>query len=61
MGSNSTLRFRSVFLKCMYLVTYFLAIYDLFFLYPRHLLKTYFPPRQLVDVDVVAALVGGGW
>ena len=30
------------------------------FIYPRDLLKTYFPPNRLFDVDVVAPLVGGG-
>ena len=36
-------------------------MYELFFVYLRDLLKTYFPPSKLFDVDVVAPLVGGGW
>ena len=31
------------------------------FIYLRDLLKTYFAPSRLFDVDVVAALVGGWW
>ena len=31
------------------------------FIYPRDLLKSYFPPSQLFNVTVVPALVGGGW
>ena len=36
-------------------------VYMSYFIYPRDLLKTYFPLSRLFDVDVVAALVGGGW